>query len=107
ADPESTIMKVSTAISNVAMHAMSVWLNQELEALTPYLTSDKTCVLLSSSGTGKSTIINHLMGTETLQVAPVREGDDRGRHTTTHREMLRLPSNAFLIDTPGLREIQL
>jgi len=107
ADSESAVTAVATAMPDVAVHAMSVLLNQGLEALTPYLTAGKTCVLLGSSGTGKSTIVNHLLGTEALRVAEVRKGDDRGRHTTTHREMLRVPGGAFLIDTPGLREIQL
>lgn len=107
ADTEAAVIEVVAAMPGVAVHAMSVWLGQGLEALSPYLASGKTCVLLGSSGTGKSTIVNHLLGAEVLPVSPVREGDDRGRHTTTHRELLRLPGGALLIDTPGLREIQL
>jgi ribosome biogenesis GTPase len=107
ADPETAVTEVAAATPGVAVHAMSAWLGQGLEALTPYLAPEKTCVLLGSSGVGKSTIVNHLLGAETLQVTPVREIDDRGRHTTTHRELLRLPGGALLIDTPGLREIQL
>lgn len=107
ADPETFVSEVATATPGVAVHTMSVWLGQGLEALAPYLASGKTCVLLGSSGTGKSTIVNCLLGAEVLRVLPVRESDDRGRHSTTHREMLRLPGGAFLIDTPGLREIQL
>ena len=76
-------------------------------ALAPYLAPGKTCVLLGSSGAGKSTIVNHLLGEEAQPVSPVREGDDRGRHTTTHRELIPLPGGAMLIDTPGLREVQL
>jgi ribosome biogenesis GTPase len=107
ADPETAVTEVAAATSGVAVHAMSVWLGQGLEALAPYLAPGKTCVLLGSSGTGKSTIVNHLLGEEVLPVSPVRESDDRGRHTTSHRELLRLPGGALLIDTPGLREIQL
>jgi len=91
----------------VTVHAISVWLAQGLEALAPYLSSGTTCVLLGSSGVGKSTIVNHLLATEAQRVSPVRERDDRGRHTTTNRQLLRLPGGAMLIDTPGLREIQL
>jgi ribosome biogenesis GTPase len=106
-DPETAVTDVAAATPGVAVHAMSVWLGRGLEALTQYLARGKTCVLLGSSGAGKSTIVNHLLGAEVLQVSPVRESDGRGRHTTTHREMLCLPGGAFLIDTPGLREIQL
>jgi ribosome biogenesis GTPase len=107
ADPETAVTEVAAATPGVAVHAMSVWLGQGLENLAPYLAPEKTCVLLGSSGAGKSTIVNHLLGAEALRVSPVRESDGRGRHTTTHREMLRLPGGALLIDTPGLREIQL
>jgi ribosome biogenesis GTPase len=63
--------------------------------------------LLGSSGVGKSTLVNRLLGYERQRTHTVREGDDRGQHTTTHRELIALPAGAFLIDTPGLREIQL
>jgi ribosome biogenesis GTPase len=107
ADPEAAVVEVGTDMPGVAVHAMSAWLRQGLEALAPYLAPGKTCVLLGSSGAGKSTIVNQLLGAEALRVAPVRDSDDRGRHTTTHREMLRLPGGALLIDTPGLREIEI
>jgi ribosome biogenesis GTPase len=106
-DTETAVTEVAEATPGVAVHAISAWLGQGLDALTPYLAPGKTCVLLGSSGTGKSTIINHLLGREVLRVAAVRESDERGRHTTTHRELLSLPGGALLIDTPGLREIQL
>jgi ribosome biogenesis GTPase len=106
ADADTAVTELSAAVPGVAVHAMSVWLGQGLEGLAPYLAPGKTCVLLGSSGAGKSTIVNHLLGAEVLAVAPVRESDNRGRHTTTHRELLRLPGGALLIDTPGLREIQ-
>jgi ribosome biogenesis GTPase / thiamine phosphate phosphatase len=107
AAPETAVTEVAAATPGVAVHAMSVWLGRGLDALTLYLAPGKTCVLLGSSGTGKSTIVNHLLGAEAQRVLPVRENDDRGRHATTHREMIPLPGGALLIDTPGLREIQL
>src|SRR6266581_8408053 len=67
----------------------------------------ETLVLLGSSGVGKSTIVNRLLGESLQDVQPVREGDSRGRHTTTMRELFVLPGGALLMDTPGLRELQL
>jgi ribosome biogenesis GTPase len=64
-------------------------------------------VLLGSSGVGKSTIVNALLGAERLETGAVREADARGRHTTTRRELVALPGGALLIDTPGMRELQL
>src|SRR5262249_27331127 len=64
-------------------------------------------VLLGSSGVGKSTIVNRLAGEELQEVQEVREADSRGRHTTTSRELFVLPGGALLVDTPGLRELQL
>src|SRR5262249_43869800 len=63
--------------------------------------------LVGSSGVGKSTLLNRLLGHEYLATREVREADDRGRHTTTHREMVRLPQGGLLIDNPGMRELQL
>ena len=75
--------------------------------LDPYLIAGHTLVVLGSSGVGKSTLINRLVGNERLRTAEVREDDHRGRHTTTHRELIVLPGGALLIDTPGMRELQL
>lgn len=66
-----------------------------------------TGVLIGSSGAGKSTLVNCLLGKQAQAVSAVRESDSRGRHTTTHRQLFRLPGGGMLIDTPGLREIQL
>jgi len=78
-----------------------------LEALAPWLGAARTVALLGSSGVGKSTIVNRLLGREKQKTQEVREADQRGRHTTTHRELVALPGGALLVDTPGLREIQL
>jgi len=77
-----------------------------LEGLEPWLKPGKTVVLLGSSGAGKSTLLNALAGTTLAATQAVRSDDDRGRHTTTHRQLYRLPSGALVIDSPGLREIQ-
>jgi ribosome biogenesis GTPase / thiamine phosphate phosphatase len=76
------------------------------EALLPFA-AGRTVALLGSSGVGKSTIVNRLLGEERLRTAEVREWDAKGRHTTTHRELVPLPGGGVLIDTPGMREIQL
>ncbi len=79
-----------------------------LEALGPWLVPGRTVVLLGSSGVGKSTLVNRLLGHERQRTRDVIENaDQRGRHTTTHRELIALPGGALLIDTPGLRELQL
>lgn len=78
-----------------------------LDSLRLWLTAGSTAALLGSSGAGKSSIVNALLGEEILETQPVREHDSRGRHTTTHRELFPLPGGAFLIDTPGMRELQL
>jgi len=77
------------------------------EAIDALLGPGVTAVLLGSSGAGKSTLLNRIVGAEVHKTASVRESDARGRHTTTRRELIELPSGGALIDTPGLREIQL
>ena len=74
--------------------------------LEPWLGEGQSIVLVGSSGAGKSTLTNTLLGTEKMKTGAVREGDDRGRHTTTHRALIALPSGACMIDTPGMRELK-
>jgi ribosome biogenesis GTPase len=78
-----------------------------LEALEGSFKKGQTIVLLGSSGVGKSTLVNRLLQEDRQTTHAVRESDSRGRHTTTSRELFVLPSGAMIIDTPGLRELQL
>jgi ribosome biogenesis GTPase len=107
---DNTAARIREAAA-VARHSPVVTVSSLSEngpaALVPYLQPGQTIVLLGSSGAGKSTLVNRLLGTERQRTAPVRASDSRGRHTTTHRELIPLPSGAMLIDTPGLRELQL
>ncbi len=75
--------------------------------ILPYIQAGKTIAFIGSSGVGKSTLINRLLGRELLATKEIREGDGRGRHTTTHRQLLLLPAGGIVIDTPGMRELQL
>jgi len=90
----------------VPCHSISAKDNLGLDCFAEYLQTGKTGVLLGSSGVGKSSIINALLNTDELKTGNVRSFDNKGRHTTTWREMIVLPQNGILIDTPGMREIQ-
>jgi ribosome biogenesis GTPase / thiamine phosphate phosphatase len=95
------------ATNGVPVLVTSSATGEGLEALDTYLVPGRTVALLGSSGTGKSTLVNRLLGYDRQRTLTVRAGDDRGRHATTHRELIQLPTGALIIDTPGLREIQL
>lgn len=78
-----------------------------IDKLLPLLTPQTTVAALGSSGVGKSTLLNHLMGGDVMATFEVRDDDQRGRHTTTHRQMFMLPTGALYVDTPGMRELGL
>ncbi|MGD1854929.1 MAG: ribosome small subunit-dependent GTPase A [Leptolyngbyaceae cyanobacterium] len=106
-DLDSKIAAVEDIALGVPIIVLSALQQTNLEALVPYLGLGHTVALLGSSGVGKSTLTNQLMGAQVQAVQTVRNDDSKGRHTTTTRTMMRLPSGALLIDTPGMRELQL
>jgi ribosome biogenesis GTPase len=106
-DLGAQVAQVQGAATGVPVRVIAAKPGQGLEELAPWLLPGRTVALLGSSGVGKSTIVNRLLGREKQKTQDVRDGDRRGRHTTSHRELFTMPGGALLIDTPGLREIQL
>jgi ribosome biogenesis GTPase len=101
------VEEVEQVAIGVPVHPMSAADGLGWDVFQEYLTPGKTGAFLGSSGVGKSTIINGLLGEERLKTSAVREYDNRGRHTTTFRELIVLPEGGVVIDTPGMREIQM
>lgn len=106
-DPQRAIEDIEAVALGVPVHALSTLSGEGLEVLERYLQAGRTLALIGSSGVGKSTLANRLLGEERLAISDVRATDDKGRHTTTSRELFVLPSGALLIDTPGMRELGL
>ena len=106
ADPGACIAAIESSAAGAPVHAVSAMSGAGLVELAPYLRYGITVVFLGSSGVGKSSLINRLLGEERQATRDVRAYDGRGRHVTSVREMFALPGGAVLIDTPGLREIQ-
>lgn len=101
------VEEVRAVALDVPVLLMSARQGEGVEQLLPYAGPGQTVSLVGSSGVGKSTIINKLLGAERQKTGEVRAGDERGKHTTTHRELLPLPTGGLIIDTPGMRELQL
>jgi ribosome biogenesis GTPase len=99
--------EVARLAGELPVHVVQPKSGEGLEQVRGHVHPGRTAALLGSSGVGKSTIINRLIGTDVRRTREVRASDSRGRHTTTHRELVVLPEGGLIIDTPGMRELQL
>ena len=101
------VLEVEAIAFGVPVHAISSLTGDGLELVRTHLAPGQTIALLGSSGVGKSTLVNTLAGEELLATQPIREDDGEGRHTTTHRQLVLLPGGGLVLDSPGMRELQL
>ncbi len=106
-DVEAATSATETLAIGVPVHAVCAPTGDGLDALLPYLGLGSTVALVGSSGVGKSTLVNALVAEPAMATREVRAGDDRGRHTTSHRQLVRVPTGGAIVDTPGLREVGL
>ncbi|HEY3380545.1 MAG TPA: ribosome small subunit-dependent GTPase A [Vicinamibacterales bacterium] len=107
AEVEARVREVEAVAGGSPVHATSAKSGEGVDVIRQYLAPGQTVALLGSSGVGKSTLINRLVGRNVQRTATVSTYRSRGRHTTTNRELILLPEGGMVIDTPGLREIQL
>ena len=106
-DLAGLVAEVESIAAGAPVVAVSARDGSNLDALRAHISPGGTAALLGSSGAGKSTLINRLLGEDRQATGPVRESDSRGRHVTSRRELIALPGGGLLIDTPGMRELQL
>lgn len=104
-NPQTYVKEIQEMTEEVSVYTVSAKQGTGIDALLPYLKEGNTILLLGSSGVGKSTLVNRLAGSDIMKVNDIRDEDGKGRHTTTHRQSIVLPSGATIIDTPGMREI--
>ena len=107
ADPAEAVEALAAVALGVDVHVVSALHARGLESLDVYLVPGRTIALVGSSGVGKSTLVNGLAGGDVQVVRAIRERDERGQHTTTARRLVKLPSGALWVDTPGMRELGL
>ncbi len=106
-DPDALIDELGIAVAGIPVARISALAHTGEDELRDHIPDRATVALVGSSGVGKSTIANWLIGADVLDTGGIREDDAKGRHTTTRRELHRLPGGGALIDTPGMRELQL
>jgi ribosome biogenesis GTPase len=106
-DAEAKRGEIERVAPGAPVLLLSAKRGEGVEQLTAYISRGRTVALMGSSGVGKSTIVNRLLGSEVQRTQEVRLSDTRGRHTTTHRELFLLPGGGLVLDTPGMRELQL
>ncbi|MBE6738281.1 MAG: ribosome small subunit-dependent GTPase A [Ruminococcaceae bacterium] len=99
------ILEISRVAEDVETHIVSAKTGFGLDKLSKFMQKGNTLVFLGSSGVGKSSLVNTLAGGEIMDVNGIREDDSKGRHTTTHRELIMLKNGVMIIDTPGMREL--
>ncbi len=99
------VSEVETISDKIRVHAISALYDIGMDELKEYLTPSTTICLMGSSGAGKSTLLNSLTGENIMKTSAIRESDSKGRHTTTHRQLIELDNGVSIIDTPGMREI--
>ncbi len=107
ADPEARVAEVEEHAAGVPVLVISALLAEGLDAVRAGIRDGMTVALVGSSGAGKSTLVNALLGEERMRTGEVSASDGRGRHVTTHRQLVLLPGGGLLLDTPGMRELQL
>lgn len=107
ADVDAAVAEAQSVAIGASVHAICALSGQGIDALAQYLEPGRTAVLLGSSGDGKSSLVNVLAGADRMVTQSIRESDGRGRHTTSHRELILLPGGGLLLDTPGMRELGL
>lgn len=106
-DVDARLAEATTAAGGAPVVAVSTKHDADLAAIAAYVAPGRTIALLGSSGVGKSTLVNRLAGRDIQRTREVRASDQAGRHTTTHRQLIILSGGGLLVDTPGLRELQL
>jgi ribosome biogenesis GTPase len=107
ADVETLVAQARSIAREIAVLSMNATAHAETEVLAPWLGRGQTVAFVGSSGVGKSTLVNTLLASDVQATGGIREHDAKGRHTTTSRQMFALPSGAWVIDTPGMRELKL